>query len=61
MGKHSLEVKKSIVWQKKRNLKSWLKNTRNNMIKEVKALQGKTHYDYKRKKHVPIAVFRTEY
>ena len=22
--------------------------------KEVKALQGKTHYDYNRKKHVPI-------
>ena len=30
---HSLEVKKRAVWQKKRNLESWLKNTRKNMIK----------------------------
>ena len=31
--KLSLEVKKTIVWQKKRNLESWLKNTRKKTIK----------------------------
>ena len=47
--KNLLEVKKSIVWQKKRNLESWLKNIKKEYDKDVKALQGKTHYDYKRK------------
>ena len=31
-------------------MKSWLKNT----SKEVKALQGKTHYGHKGKNHVPV-------
>ena len=34
-------------------MEGWLKNARK-YDKEAKALQRKTHYDYKRKKHVPI-------
>ena len=34
MGKTFVEVIKSIIWQKKNNLESWLKNTRKNMIKK---------------------------
>ena len=52
--KHSLEVKKSIVWQKKKELGELVETYKKEYDKEVKALQGKTRYDYKRKKHVPI-------
>ena len=44
--KHSLAEKKELGELVEKYKKKY--------AKEVKALQGKTHYDYKRKKHVPI-------
>ena len=52
--KYSLEVKKSIVWQKKKEHGELVEKWKKEYDKEVKALQGKIHYNYKRKKHVPI-------
>ena len=51
--KHSLEIKKySLV--EKNELGDLIEKYKKGYDKEIKALQGKTHYDYKRKIHVPI-------
>ena len=51
--KHSLEIKKySLV--EKNELGDLIEKYKKGYDKEIKVLQGKTHYDYKRKIHVPI-------
>ena len=50
MGKTFVRSKQKYILAEKKEQEKYKKE----YDKEVKTLQGKTHYDYKRKKHVPI-------
>ena len=54
MWKTFVRGKEKYSLVEKKELGELLEKYKKEYDKEVKALQGKTHYDYKRKKHVPI-------
>ena len=54
MGKTFVRGKEKYSLAEKKELGELVEKYKKEYDKEVKALQGKTHYDYKRKKHVPI-------
>ena len=54
MGNTFVRGKENIVLQKKKELGELVQKYKKEYDKEIKALQGKTNYDYKREKHVPI-------
>ena len=54
MGKTFVRGKEKYSWVEKKELGELVEKCKKEYDKEAKALQGKTHYDYKRKKHVPI-------
>ena len=54
MGKTCVVGKEKYSLVEKKELGELFEKYKKEYDNEVKALQGKTHYDYKRKKHVPI-------
>ena len=54
MGKTFVTGKEKYSLAEKKELGELVEKYKKEYDKEVKTLQGKTHYDYKRKKHVPI-------
>ena len=54
IGKTFVRGKEKYSLVQKKELGELLEKYKKEYNKEVKALQGKTRYDYKRKKHVPI-------
>ena len=54
MGKTFVRGKQKYILAEKKELGELVEKYKKEYDKEVKTLQGKTHYDYKRKKHVPI-------
>ena len=54
MEKTFVRGKEKYSLAEKKELGELVEKYKKKYDKEVKALQGKTHYDYKRKKHVPI-------
>ena len=54
MGKTFVKSKEKYSLEEKKELGELVEKYKKEYDKEVKVLQGKTHYDYKRKKHVPI-------
>ena len=54
MGKKFVRVEEKYCLAAKKELGELVEKYKKEYGKEVKTLQEKTHYDYKRKKHVPI-------
>ena len=54
MGKTFVRCREKYSLAEKQELGELVKKYKKEYDKEVKALQWKTHYDYKRKKHVPM-------
>ena len=54
MGKIFFRGKEKYSLAEKKELGELVEKCKKEYDQEVKALQGKTHYDYKRKKRVPI-------
>ena len=54
MGKTFVIGKEKYSLAEKKELGELVEKYKKEYYKEVKVLQGKTHYDYKRKKQVPI-------
>ena len=54
MGKTFVRGKEKYSLAEKKKLEELVEKYKKEYDKEVKVLQGKSHYDYKRKKHAPI-------
>ena len=54
VGETFVRGKEKYRLAEKKELEELVEKYKKECDKEVKTLQGKTHYDYERKKHVPI-------
>ena len=54
MGKTFVRGKEKYSLAEKKELGELVEKYKKECDKDVKALQGKTHYNYKQKKHIPI-------